>query len=412
MSSLLIKLFLITAGLFLLSACGSTSMTEQSREAALTQAIADGYLLPPGTQLVQTETAVATRRTLTHVDANVISPIYLIQRHLFFDTTNRTLSAIHAVRGQRVQAGDVLAELVPLDIEEAERLFLRQRNAQIELERANRDFNNERERRLVELERAREELELADDDEWPRMALALDRLEITYRQFLLNSEQNRERLVRQLENINEQIAGDQIIAPFDGIVLFVSIISPGSVIQGRPLILTLAREDSLMFQFEYEMASELWVWDDFTRNTMGAILYRQGDVLPMVMTIYTEEINVEFQVRIVNDPWVLRGQNSGRFLFEPTDWDALLEAFEAYDVNPAMTRIPIFSVESVIQIYDVLSIPMAAINTVNDRIYVYVNDQGNLRRQDVTLGVRDITTRERYTEVLSGLHEGQEVVIR
>ncbi|MCL2500235.1 MAG: biotin/lipoyl-binding protein [Defluviitaleaceae bacterium] len=409
---MLIKLILLAAGLLLLSACGNTLETEQSREAALAQAIADGYLLPPGTELPQPETTVVTRRTLTHVEADVLSPVYLIQRHLYFDTPTRTLAAIHVERGQRVRAGDVLAELVPLDIEAAERLFLRQRNAQIELERADRDFNNERERRLVHLERVRDELELADDDEWPRLALDLNRLELTYRQFLLNNEQNRARLVQQLENINDQIAGDQIIAPFDGIVLFSSIITPGTLMQGRPRIITLAKEDSLRFQFEYHEVGNLLAWYDYTRSTRAAILYRHGDILPMVMTIPAEEISVEFQVRVVNDTWVLRGRSSGNILFEPTDWDALHEAFGTYDVNPAMARIPIFSVESVIHAYDVLSIPMAAINTVNDRIYVYVNDQGNLRRQNVTLGVRDITMRERYTEVLSGLHEGQEVVVR
>jgi hypothetical protein len=350
---------------------------------------------------VESETAFAAYRTLMHSEVSSIFPIYLTQRTLQFSTPNRTLAAIHVERGQRVREGDVLAELVPLNVEDAERLFLRRQNAQIELDRFNRDYVIERDRRLAELERAREALDFADDYEWPRLALDLSRREATYRQFLVNNEQNRERLVTRLEDIDEQIAGDQIIAPFDGVITFVANERPGNELDGTPRIVVLAQEDSLLFMQSFSSLNQLMVWHG------NAMYFRHDDILKMTMVIMPD-IRLEFDARVVNDPWVRHNRTSGRFLFAPVDWDAFYEAIERYGADLAVTPAPLFAIEAVFESH-VLSVPTSAIQGS----HVYVYEQGYMRRQNVTTGIRCTVGREhRYIEILSGLLEGQEVLLR
>jgi multidrug efflux pump subunit AcrA (membrane-fusion protein) len=406
MNCLLINILLLMASLFLLSACGGSPAAMRNDESLLSQAIAEGYILPfnPNMLELQSEVATITRATLTDTQIRMANPVYITHRHLYFETANRTLSAIHVERGQRVRAGDILAELEPLDREEAERLFLRQRNAQIELERFNRNFVAERDRWLNDLAQAQVTLDLAGDDEWPRLALNLARQEVSYQQFLMNNEQNRERLLRNLDNINEQLAGDQIIAPIDGVVIWVATIAPGTFVQpqqGRsPRIVTLVKEDSLFLAFSLPSSDML-----LGPNELLAMV-RYGDVFPMTMMIMPD-VRFTFDVRVVNDPWATGARNNIQYLLAPLDWDALYDVFDQNEVNLAMPLPPNFMIEITTQAVDVLVVPAAAVREG----YVYLYEDGYRRRQNVVLGFRCGETNGRYREVLSGLYEGQRVIL-
>jgi hypothetical protein len=404
MSCLLIKLLLIAAVLLLLSACGSRE-TETGDEAALARVISEGYLMAFNPEMMEpeSETALVTRRTLTESHVIVTTPTYLTWRSLHFAPANRPLAELNVERGSRVREGDVLAALEPLDPEEAERLFLRQRNAQIELERFDRDFAANRDTRLVELEHFRELLALAEDNDWQRTALDLARREVTYQQFLLNNEQNRDRLVRNLQSINEQIAGDQIIAPFDGVVVFVFAVNPGTMITGNVHMVTVVKEDSLHF-FHDLVHSPLRTPEE------NRAIIRHGDIVPMSMVIMPD-IRFTFDARVVNDPWVTGNRANMRYLFAPVDWEEVFEAFERYEVDLALPVPPSFVVEIVMTAADVLAIPRAAIRTVNDDSYVYLYENGYQRRQYVILGKICGETRGHYREIVAGLYEGQSVVV-
>jgi multidrug efflux pump subunit AcrA (membrane-fusion protein) len=410
MKSVSIKILMIITALLLLSACGRGYPVGPGDDSELEHAIAEGLILPfnPNLLEVETRSVTVTRRTLTFTHNRNPVPIFLTSRNLHFDSADRTLAAIHVERGQRVKAGDVLAELAPLNPEESERIFLRRRNAQIALERFDRDFAAERTRRLNELERAGEALEFASDNEWTRLALELERMEIRYSQFLLTNEQNRERLTRQLNDINEQIAGDQIIAPIDGVVVVIHSASPGSTIFGRPRIIWLICEDSLFFVFPLPSSDLL-----LTRTELQKV-FRFNDILNMGMVIQNEE-PFTFDVRVVSDPLATDNRSDNRnnmsYLFEPLDWDALFDAFEKHGVDLAGNREPMFTITAVSQAVNVLAVPANTIGTVGDRSYVYIYEHGFSRRQYVQLGARCNESREGFREILSGLEEGQQIVV-
>jgi multidrug efflux pump subunit AcrA (membrane-fusion protein) len=406
MKFVLIKILFLLTGLLFLSACADSRSATSDDALLLEQAIAEGYLLhynPDVRGETQTEAVAVERRTLIETHVRTLAPVFLTHRHLYFDTPNRVLAAIHVVRGQRVQVGDILAELEPLDPEEAERLFLRRRNTQIALERFERDFALENNRRLVELMQAQEALDLANDDEWVNMALNLSRREISYRQYLLNAEQNRERLTRQLETINEQIAGDQIIAPVNGVVVELVTMQSGTRITGRPRMMTLAAEDSLFFAYVLPAADTI-----LSTEELRAI-YRFGDIL--AATMLTTDDRISFDVKIINDPWVTGNRASIRYLFAPLDWDAFYQMLDDHEVSLVGFGRPSFGVEVDMLAVDVLSVPSMAIQMFNEREFVYIYENGSRRRKYVELGARCNQNQSRFREVLNGLEEGQYVVI-
>jgi multidrug efflux pump subunit AcrA (membrane-fusion protein) len=393
----------LLAVLLMLSACGAERTAATGEDALLQQMIADGYLLPFSPDLFEPEPNLAevTRLTLSDIQTRIAGRTYISFRELNFSTADRTLTAIYVQSGSRVNAGDVLAELEPLDPEEAERLFLRRRNAEIELERFDRNFAIDRDRRLNELAQAREALDLANDYDWPRLSLELSRREVSHAQFMLNNEQSRERLTRQLDNINEQIAGDQIVAPFDGAVVWVANINPGSVIYGRPAIIVMVEEDSLFFTAELPATDAL-----LTREEMFA-LFRHGEILTLSMHL-TDEI-LYFDVRVANDPWVTGNRNAMRYLFELLDMDAFYDAMEEREIDLILTNAPNFAVEIPHFAVDVLAVHAGAIQTVNDVSHVYIYENGYRRRQNIVVGAWD--RRGNMREVLTGLHEGQRVIV-
>ncbi|MCL2202360.1 MAG: biotin/lipoyl-binding protein [Defluviitaleaceae bacterium] len=399
------KVALLGAVLLLLCACGGIRESG-SGESALAQIIAGGYLAPFTPELLEpeTHTGTVTHRTLTDVHNHTLSPVYLTLRHLYFDSGYRPLAALHVVQGQRVQAGQVLAELEPLDPEEAERLFLRQRNAQIELERFDRAFALEDDRRRVELEEAREARDMAGDGEWHQMALAFSRREIAYRQFLLDNEGNREQILRRLQALDQQIAGDQIIAPMDGAVLWVaSLANPGAMILGRPRIMTLAKEDSLFFM--HVLGPSLFFTDEENRA-----LFRYGDVLPVTMT-YVSGIEYTFYVGVANDPWSTGNRVNMRYLFTPVDAEGFSALLERYEIDMALPFPPTFIARTTARVENALTVPGAAIRSLNERDYVFLYENGYRRRQYVVLGMRCAESAGRYQEILAGLYEGQQVVL-
>lgn len=397
--------------LFFLSACGQTGAFVQDDETALSSVISEGFLLhinPQHVQQTETETAMVEYHTLTHTQTRLIQNVFLNQRHLFFiGSMGRELNAIYVELGQRVQAGDILADLVPLRQSEAEPLFLQRQSAIIELERFERDFNAENDRRIIEILQAEEALFFADDDNWPRLALELSRRELTYEQFLLNNAQTRERLTRQLQNIENIIAGNPIIAPIDGVITFVVNLNPGVRIGGSMQIVTITDMDSFFLSYELPQT-------DFVLNRQELLtVFRYGDILPMVMSM--GEASHEFYAKVVNDPWVTGNRNNIRYLFAPLDVNELFEILEQNEIGAYMmasTTPPArFATQFSNQIENVLALPAAAIRTLNENTYVYIYEQGYRRRQNITIGARCTESPRQFTEIITGLVEGQQVIL-
>jgi|GEM_PF-1226729 len=416
----LFKLLLCAAGLFLLTACGGQLAMQQN--GTLAQALAEGVIYMSDVEVAEIvfETARVVQRDMTYNRVMTVTPQFLTMRHLYFQIPNRELAAVHVERGDRVQAGDLLAELVPLDAEEHERLFIQAENARIELDRFERDFIQRRDEMRLDIAIASNALQLADDDDWMHQALDLNRRDVAYRQFILNSEHTRDNLRRQVENFEETILGYQIIAPFDGVIIFRANTQVGTSFVWSPRMFTIASEESLLFATATTTTTARLVWGGYY------YLYRHGAVLPMLMTVPGEDgFRYEFYGHIVNDTRATRGTGSVSHLFAPVDKDSLLAAFAYHEVDLSMPGGPRFYVMTRAQVYDVLAVPSNAIyfttvvlynpmgaNVVLNFASVYVHDNGALSRRNVEIGVTDVTAMVNYTEIIFGLYEGQEVIIQ
>jgi hypothetical protein len=408
--------------LLILSGCTAFITTPANHEVSLELAMAQGHLIHFEAEEVQSirETFTVERRSITNEQMMTLTPTFLTQRDLRFAIPNRHLAAVYVERGDRVRAGDVLAELIPLNAEESERLFIRRENMRIELERFDRDFQNAYDQWQIDLMLAAEAVDFAEDDDWVRAALELSRQEVRFRQFLFGQEANRERLERQLREINDVIAGDQIIAPMDGVVIFALSATAGTFMSWYPIIVTLASEDSLFFMDSFlEGAYVTW--------SGHGIRYTYGEILLVTVRIPAAEAQLTFEAKVVNDPRATYAITQMRYLLAPLDRLELMDFLAEHGIDLAMIAPPRFEVIKSTTIHNALVVPAAAIGTTTivynpegtarsvTYQHVYLYEDGQRRQQNIVTGASCLLEfREglTYIEILDGLYEGQEVVIR
>jgi hypothetical protein len=185
-------------------------------------------------------------------------------------------------------------------------------------------------------------------------------------------------LEQQLEEIEGMLVGFELLAPHDGIVSFMNTASPG-FLSGRPLIATVI-DDRIMF-FTV-VASPLYV--------------RFGGEFPMEAT---GGYNASFTARVVSDPLASGGGYAqAEFLLEPCAGFT-----PGLRPNTQFRAKPYF-----VLAYDALLINRRAVVSEGLRHFVYVYEQGYLRKRYITLGA----SAGMEVEVLSGLTEGQRVVLQ
>ena len=395
------KIFCLLLIGLLLTAAGCKIQNAYTPGAALQDLIEGGMLKPfdPALLVVEQEVAAVEIRALTGTNRYLASPIYRNQRHLYFQATQRYLLALNVVRGQRVQKGDVLAELAPL---ESERLGIQLDNAVRDLARFERAFANDRNVRLRQIEEANYALLAAAEAEFHMLTLERARLEVNFERFLLDSERNRERLARIVEGIERQLEGEKLIAPFDGVILHVTPLQPGAMLASRLRIVTLAEEDSMFFSV-IRPAIETWI----PEYTLRA-LFRYGDILPL----HLPNTTIEMDMHIVSDPWAAGQRREMRYLLNPADREAFLEMLDAYNIDLSMPNLPMFFVHvQWLYVADALTVPAAAVRTFDGRNYVLLYYHGGYyRRQYVVTGALCGETRQ-YIQIVSGLVEGQKVIL-
>ncbi len=273
---------------------------------------------------------------------------------------------LHTNIGDRVEQGQLLAELDGVELQAK----LDQTEAALEAARAELDFAQ------LELRRRRglAEKEMISDEE-------LEAAEKSHRlaQLKVNEAE------ANVEYAKTQLAYTKIRAPISGVVASVSTQEGETVAASfsTPTFVTIIDLDRL----------ELWAYVDETdigRVAEGQQAVFTVDTYPEtefegeVIAIYP---NAVIQNTVVNYVTIIRiGDRHGKVL------------------RPEMTTNVTIFLETH---EDVLAVPRAAIQRERGTYFVYVQEDGRIEEREVRVGWRD----EAYTEILSGLNEGEKVVV-
>ena len=367
---------LILCLLFFLSACHSVeaAMSEDSR---IAQAVQEGIIISPAV-LENTQMAFTTREAREgrlHRQMNIPVQLHFPNTvDLSFERSGGRLSYRGINTMQFVQAGEVLMSVVfdedALRVEE-QQLHLRMREAE-------RRHNSERTRRRADIEQFRTQLhEDMNEFDLEIHALRLEGMEAEYQHIIHQFQVQRREQTRQLQEVQEKLQGEDLIAPFDGVVSWVNIVRVNTVIENWMIMVTLY--DYNAFQLIARGAPDV---------------LRYGDIA----TVTNQDGN-HVQVKVVSDPLadtsVQTYQNT--FILAPLDPNITAEFF--FQTNPQFSPTTI-DVEGVL-------IPSRAINTEDQRRFVYIYEDGIIRKRYIQAGFFYLD----MTQVLDGVEAGQLVVL-
>jgi len=325
---------------------------------------------------------------------------YTTHRHLYFDN-NSGIFTLNVENGQLVRADDVLAHLsMENEIMEVDRV-----EAEWRLNRFNRSVANDQ--RWLDLENARNDLAIANDSNWRQQALRVAQLELRYERFRFDTENTRQDLQQALDDIDKILAGEYLRAPFDGMVLSVTRTPNNTTMEGRPRILTLVDENEFLFVINV---------DEHQFRTAAAAharLIGYGDVLTvrsLALVEGGERPLLEFEARVVSDPWGAGQRDRLTYWLVPADREALIE--KLYEIDPyapmfALSALNFSSRLHVTLVDNGVLLPIAAVYPEDRRNFVYVYEDGRLSKRYVSTGIRF----GGYVHIVSGLEPGVQVVV-
>ena len=372
--------------MFFLSACANGVPAVQI-ERELANLADAGVLLPINPYEVQTQNVLLYEVRLGNIErtfgifANVVFP----RQNLHFSRTNGDFSGLMVSPGQRVAAGDVIAALT-FDTEalEIERASIVSQINNFEVEFRERDSS-----RQSELAALRLRLEFADTGSREHLVIQLALEELSREQFLFESNITRQNLQERLLDIDTRIAGDVIFAPFCGVIISVTHITPGTFINTWPVIATIIDDSNINFTI-----------------SGGTDVIRFGDVFTIQALNW--ELN-SMDVRVVSDPLATgRREPNLQFTLVPVDPHAMAEDMRIRNLQPHELENIRFRAD--IQVYLAINsvlVNRRAVLPEDIRNFVFVYEDGRLMKRYVEVGVRF----DSDIQILSGLYPGQKVVL-
>lgn len=328
-------------------------------------------LEPVGVQMAATEAVVMDISKLTAYNGAVVPYV----EALCF-AIDGEIDELLTAPGQIVRAGDLLATL---NREEEDRRC-ESLKEQIDALRTEDLYAS----RLAQIDREILQLELEALEAQPdRDAVALKRLDIEA--FELNAALESELRQMDLARLEASYAAllveadaAQLIAPFDGRVMFMADIASGSRVGAYAPLIYLADETRLSIEAEYVSESDLsgavdlYALADGVRLEIEHVPMDTADYLAMVLSGETLKSRFDF----IGDAAVSSGQ------------------YAAVCMETGRTE-------------DVLAIPRSSLYTESGARYVYVVEDGVRVRREVETGVMN----NWYAQILSGLEEGERVYV-
>jgi len=362
--------------LLFLTACHSVEAAVAD-DAGVAQAVREGLIISP-VVLEDTRMAFTTREAREgrlHRQMNVPVQLHFPNTvDLSFERSGGRLSYRNINTMQFVQAGDVLMSVVfdeeALRVEE-QQLHLRMREAE-------RRHNSERTRRRGDIQQFRNQLhEDMTAFDLEIHALRLEGMEAEYQHIIHQFQIQRRDQNRRLEEVQEKLQGEDLVAPFDAVVSWVNIQRINTVIEDWMIMATLY--DYNAFQLVARGAPDV---------------LRYGDIATI-----TDRDGNRVEAKVVSDPLadvsVQSYQNT--FILTPLDPDITAEFF--LQSNPHVAPVTI-DVEGIL-------IPSRAIHTEDQRRFVYIYEDGIIRKRYIQAGF----FYQDMTQVLDGVEAGQLVVL-
>ena len=393
-----INLTLSISVLSLLVVACSSAAVPVSEEAKLQQAVSMGIISFQSVQqeLEDEEPVLATVEIgditiYTGIRVRVNMPE---KQHMSFVNDEGRLKGIYVQDYDTVSKGDILAE-IEFDnealISEREVLLLTMRENELDFE-----ISQARYARIISNLRA-EYNRSTDTYEREILRLQLYRQELSLNRVQSEHEQSIVSFEERLAEIEDGLQGERIVAPFDGIITSTSTLKPGDIVRNFNFILTIT-DDSV---FEFVSSSNYDV-------------LRYGDIVNVNRTATDEDGVVhddDFLFRVVSDPLVhaIHADNLYEFTLTPVDMDAFMQWVSDSRISRRDFSLLFMTGNYAIhEVRDVMILPFNAIFSINDDRYVYILEDGQLRRRAIITGLSDI----KFTQVLHGLELGQTVVIQ
>ena len=370
------RVFLLLCLLFFLSACHSVeaAISDDSR---VVQAVQEGIIISPAV-LEATQMAFTTREAREgrlQRQANIPVQLYFPKTvDLSFERSGGRLSYRNANMMQLVQAGDVLMSVVF----DEDALRVEEQQLQLRMREAERRHSSERTRRRADIEQFRNQLhEDMNEFDLEIHALRLEGMEAEYQHIIHQFQIQRREQNRQLQEVQEKLRGEDLIAPFDAVVSWVNVVRLNTVIENWMIMITLY--DYNAFQLVARAASDV---------------LRYGDIATV-----TDRDERSIEAKVVSDPLadinVQTYQNT--FILTPLDPNITAEFF--LQSNPHVSPVTI-DVEGIL-------IPSRAINTEDQRRFVYIYEDGIIRKRYIQVGFFYMDR----TQILDGVEAGQLVVL-
>lgn len=352
-----VGLFLTAA--LLLSGCGILPAEEEMKKAPVVQTVDDEYF---------TTAEVKTGNIRSYVSVKCTYQ-YQMTQSLSFSIGGESIKDTYVTVGQKVHAGDVLAELSTESIEE-ELTSYREQCAQLEEE-------TEYYEGLLNIEKERAELAKHYDKKYDESALKRatnNYEECAGRKYVADL---------RLGELEADLDGRKLVAGIDGVVDYIKEIPQwfnGRINAGEKYI--TIRSEKKGFTFSTTDYSMYYFGDIFTITTSGGA--------------YDCEV-----VKIKKNS----GGSSATFFLEPLRPDDALTIGMSGDIiieTGSRTN--------------VVYIPTDALRKIDDRDAVYVTDENGMRSVrfvEIGLSVQGkVNYEENRTEILSGLVPGETVILK
>ena len=353
-------------------------------------------LAPPLVEPVQVtyEVAEVTKGTITKSIKGSSTFTTVDKKELSFpETKGLRLMSFAVSNGELVKKGQVLAELDATELERSiEMARYEVEKAKLELQEAQQDNKYDvEEARLnvvkaemnakvsetklaqIELDQARLKLEELQDPKRREFQVERAKLNVKQREMDLSSLQKR-------------LADTKLVAPMDGVVLFVSNEQVGDEVDAYQPLVTIGDPNKLFIIYT---APEREALKDVKDGVKATIKLPDGTMEEGV--VVQTPLNVPDQL-----PEDLKRLYQRSILIAPA------KPIKGMEVgNSVVFEIVIDQQE------DAVIIPIKALRGFNERMYVQVLDENVKKEVDVTVGIKTATE----VEIINGLQPGQLVIL-
>ena len=323
-----------------------------------------------------------------------ISPV--VEEELFFRASGR-VRAVFAKRNEMVKKDQVIAELEIDGLErELNSAQLTLERAEVMLASAQRDFDTQLRLAQIELEKAQIRLDALQGQSAPdAQSVALQQKDVEIAQIALDSLQAEgvnpllkndvERASYDVTKLKAEIGEAQIVAPFDGQLLSVSL-TPGQAVEAFRPVTTIADVTALEVSAELLSDQMTELAEDMAVSVV--LVSRPGEIL----TGSIRQLPYPYGSGGGTATTVEDQDKSTRFTLEQSAAEAGFAMGDLVRVTAELERKA-----------DILWVPPQAVRVFDGRRFAVLIDGETRRRVDVKVGIE---TQDRI-EIEEGLEDGQ-----